>query len=117
MMFQLLPKPSLDAFIASCTPLATITHLEEDIQKRVENIAAALLNFDAFGSPVDVLTRFLKADRDFLGVILSLTNLSQERFLRLLSAERFARGDFNPEWGPDQIYRKLHTMNQISLKQ
>lgn len=77
------------------------------MQARVENIADALLNFEQVSDPVENLTRFLQADSDFLGVVLSLANLSQEKFLRILSAERFAKGDFGREWGRNAVYNRL----------
>jgi hypothetical protein len=49
----------------------------------------------------------LQVDENLLGVILALANLSQEKFLRVLSAERFAQGDYAPEWGIDRVHTKL----------
>ncbi len=45
------------------------------------------------------LKQFLKRDENFLGILLALTNLSQEKFLRILTAQRFAEKDFGKEWG------------------
>src|SRR5262245_39248673 len=91
------PKPSLDDFIKTCTPLAIIESLEADIRAHVDSIAAALLVYVASNDPVENLARFLQADEHFLGVVLALTNLSQEKLLRILSAERFAKGDYELE--------------------
>jgi hypothetical protein len=102
-----LPKPSLEAFIQTCTPLAVIPELEADFKARVEGIANALLMHQGTGNPVENLAAFLKADKDFLGIVLALTNLSQEKFLRILSAERFTRSDFGSEWGIETVHRKL----------
>ncbi len=107
MSLSLLPKLSLEEFITTCTPLAIIPSLEEEMQQRVDSIAGALLSYSGNDDPVQNLAGFLQADPDFLGVILALTNLSQEKFLRILSAERFTKGDFASEWGIDQIQRKL----------
>lgn len=107
MLLTLLPKPSLQAFIETCTPLAKVDVLEQAYRERVDSIAAALLRYVSTDDTVENLSRFLKADTNFLGIILALTNLSQEKFLRILSAERFARGDFGKEWGIDTIHRKL----------
>lgn len=104
---QLLPKPSLQTFIETCTPLAIIEPLEAEFRVRVDSIASALLNYTASDDPLDNLTRFLKADRNFLGVILALTNLSQEKFLRILSAERFAKQDYASEWHIDVVHHKI----------
>ena len=59
--------------------------------------------------PVENLSRFLKADRDFLGIILALINLSQEKFLRILLAESFAKNDFETDWKIDKVHRNLKT--------
>jgi len=107
MALRYYPKPSLEDFIKQCTPLAIIDSLEQEFRERVGAITAALLNFEPSGNPVDNLSNFLKADADFLGVILSITNLSQEKFLRILSAERFAKHDYNPEWTIDMVHRKI----------
>ncbi|NWG16085.1 MAG: hypothetical protein HXY41_05560 [Chloroflexi bacterium] len=107
MMIQLLPKPSLQEFIETCTPLAIIDSLEAEFRTRVDSITNALLNYAASGEPVENLARFLQADRNFLGVILALTNLSQEKFLRILSAEHFANRDFANEWNIDTVHNKL----------
>jgi hypothetical protein len=101
------PKPSLEEFIETCTPLAIIESLEQEMSTRVSSIAAALLDYQPSDDPVENLARFLQADANFLGIILALTNLSQERFLRILSAERFARGDFGREWTIKRVVRKL----------
>jgi hypothetical protein len=106
-MMILKRKPELETFIPTCTPLAIIPTLEYEMQARVENIAKALLGFEQTANPIDNLAKFLRADSDFLGIILSLTKLSQEKFLRILSADRFAKGDFEREWNSDTIYRKL----------
>lgn len=109
MALQLQPKPVLSEFITTCTPLAIIDSLEEEMRARIVSISDALLQFSAIRDPVENLTRFLQADINFLGVILALTNLSQEKFLRILSAERFANHDFEREWGIKQVLRKIKT--------
>jgi hypothetical protein len=109
MSLILLPKPSLNNFIQTCTPFAIFPSLEEEMKFQVENIANALLNYESSNNPVENLAAFLKADENFLGIILALTNLSQEKFKRILSAERFLQGDFGNEWDTDVIHRKLRT--------
>lgn len=103
-MLTLHRKPSLDEFIEICTPLYRIQPLEEAMRTRVEEIVRELLAFAPKTDAVEGLTQFLQADPNFLGVLLALTNLSQERFLRILTAERFATGDYGTEWGADRIY-------------
>ncbi len=107
MPLSLLPKPSLQAFIETCTPLAIIDSLEMEFHLRVESIARALLNYAPNDDPLENLTQFLQANDSFLGVVLALTNLSQEKFLRILSAERFARQDFEREWTVSTVQHKL----------
>ncbi|MEN6300793.1 MAG: DpnII family type II restriction endonuclease, partial [Anaerolineaceae bacterium] len=60
------------------------------------------------------LKQFLKKDEKFLGVLLALTNLSQEKFLRIISAERFAKEDFGAEWGAKYIYKKLNKDDEFA---
>lgn len=102
-----LPKPPLQEFIETCTPLAIIDSLEVEMRNRVNHIANALVDYTASDDPVKNLARFLQADENFLGVVLALTNLSQEKFLRILSAERFTTGNFRAEWGINTIHSKL----------
>ncbi len=107
MSLALLPKPSLEDFIKTCTPLAIIESLENEFRIRIDAIASALLAYSGDEEPTEKVARFLKADRDFLGIMLVLTNLSQEKFLRILSAERFSRQDYGNEWSIDAVHRKI----------
>jgi hypothetical protein len=96
-MLKLSAKPDLASFIQKCTPLYKVPSLEADFAERVKRIAGALLEFQPDGDPVQSLVGFLRDDLDFLGIVLALTNLSQEKFLRILTAERFAQEDYAPE--------------------
>jgi hypothetical protein len=98
---------SLSDYIATATPLAIIDSLEQEMRVRIDGITRALSSQQPDADPVSGLAAFLRADRDFLGVILSLMNLSQEKFLRILSAERFAKGDYATEWNINMIHAKL----------
>lgn len=100
-------KPSFDTFVQTCTPLLKIPELEDRMRERVRQIVQELLNFQPDADPAGTLKRFLQKDENFLGVLLALTNLSQEKFLRIITAQRFARRDFKPEWGAKAIYRKI----------
>src|SRR3972149_2723254 len=106
-MMILKSKPTLDEFVKTCTPLLKIPELEKEIRERLQAIVAELLNFQPDLDPANSLKQFLKRDENFLGVLLALTNLSQEKFLRIPTAQRFAQGDFGVEWGPDRIYRMI----------
>lgn len=100
-------KPSLDEFIKTCTPLLKIPELETEMRDRVRAIVAELFNFEPDADPVKSLKQFLKRDENFLGVLLALTNLSQEKFLRILTAQRFADQDYGVEWGAKKIYQMI----------
>lgn len=73
----------------------------------MKSISQSVSNFRVSGNPSDALIRFLRADDDFLGIVLALTNLSQEKFLRILSAERFASGDYGLEWNIGRVHKKV----------
>lgn len=113
-MIVLKPKPSFDEFITTCTPLLRIPELEQVMRERVRKIVTELLNFQPTADPADTLKQFLQKDENFLGVLLALTNLSQEKFLRILTAQRFAAKDFAPEWGAKQIYRMIKRDNEFA---
>ncbi len=108
------PKPTLDEFIKNCTPLLKIPELEKEMRERVQGIVAELLNFEPQADSVSNLKRFLKRDENFLGVLLALTNLSQEKFLRILTAQRFAENDFGVEWGAEKIYRMIQDDDEFA---
>ena len=102
------PKPTLDEFIKTCTPLLKIPELEREMRERIQGIVAELLSFEPQADSVLNLKQFLKRDENFLGVLLALTNLSQEKFLRILTAQRFAGNDFGVECRPQEINRRIH---------
>jgi hypothetical protein len=106
-MLILKKKPPLGDFVQTCSPLFKIPELENAMHQRVEEIVRDLLAFEPETDPIKNLTRFLQDDPNFLGVLLALTNLSQEKFLRILTAERFAQGDFGKEWNADQVFNKM----------
>ncbi len=108
-MHTLAPKPSFDDFIKTCTPLLRIPELEAQIKDRVRTIVSDLLNFQSTDDAVQNLKQFLQRDENFLGVLLALTNLSQEKLLRILAAQRFANKDYGPEWGAKRIFKKIQT--------
>lgn len=106
-MLILKKKTTLDDFITTCSPLYKIPELEQAMRERVEDIVRDLLAFVPDTNPIKNLTRFLQKDPNFLGVLLALSNLSQEKFLRILTAERFAQSDFGKEWSADQVFQKM----------
>ncbi len=100
-------KPSLEEFVSTFTPLASIPALESEFEIRVNSIAEKLLAYKHSTDATENLAQFLASDESFLGVVLALTNLSQEKFLRILSAERFAEGTFVREWTIKNIQSML----------
>ncbi len=100
-------KPSFEDFIRTCTPLLKIPELEQLMRKRVRSIVTELLNFESSTDPAQNLKQFLQKDENFLGILLALTNLSQEKFLRIITAQRFAAQDFGAEWSAPRIYAKI----------
>ena len=106
-MRQRPPKLTFDEFVQTCTPLLRIPELEQRMRERVRAIVVELLDFRPVTDPAESLKQFLQKDENFLGVLLALTNLSQEKFLRILTAQRFAAGDFGLEWGITQVQRRL----------
>lgn len=107
-------KPTFDEFIQSCTPLLKIPELEAQIRDQVTGIIKELLDFEPSTDPASNLKQFIQKDENFLGVLLALTNLSQEKFLRLLTAQRFANSDFGPEWKADKVYQKIRTDEEFA---
>jgi hypothetical protein len=114
MTLTLTPKPTLEEFIQTCTPLAVIPTLEHEFELRVASISASMRLYQPQLDPSENLAQFLQADVSFLGIILALTNLSQEKFLRLLSAERFANDDFGREWSIKKVLSKIKRDNDFA---
>jgi len=108
------PKPLFEDFIKTCTPLLKIPALEQEMRERVRSIVKGLLNFQPSKDPAENLKEFMKRDQNFLGVLLALTNLSQEKFLRVLTAKRFAEKDFGREWNIEQIYKKIRKNDEFA---
>jgi len=109
-------KLEFEDFLKTCTPLLRIADLEDEMRLRVAGIVQSLLGFQTSSDedPVQKLKQFLRRDADFLGVLLALTNLSQEKFLRIITAQRFAAGDYGAEWGIKQIHRKIQKDDQFA---
>jgi hypothetical protein len=59
------PKPSVEDFIPTCTPLAIVESLETEIRERAESITAALLDYEPRDDPIENLASFLGTHRDF----------------------------------------------------
>lgn len=117
-MLILRAKPDFDDFIKSFTPLYKIPSLEVEFSQIVEQTAQALLDFQRSSEhdALQTLISFLRADEDFLSIVLSLANLSQEKFKRILSAERFAQGDYGLEWSLDRILREIRRDDEYARR-
>jgi len=102
-------KLNYQEFIKTCTPLYKIPSLEKEYAQKVDSIANALRDFQPSIDPEETLINFIILGRDFLGTILSLANLSQEKFMRILTAQRFAKGDYGTEWNVDTLLRKIRS--------
>ena len=66
-----------------------------------------LLGFTPESDPEANLIKFMREDSDFLKVLLSLTNISQERFRRVVAAEKHERGIYLEDWTVNRIHRTL----------
>ena len=100
-------KATFDDYVASCTPFLKIPELEVETRTKVRGIVERLLGFTPESDPEANLIKFMREDSDFLRVLLSLTNLSQERFRRVVAAEKHARGIYLEDWTVNRIHRTL----------
>lgn len=101
------PDVTFDEFVATCTPLAKFPDFEAQMKERVCAIVARLLKFEYESEGTEGLIAFMQEDLDFLKLLLKMVNLSQEKFKRVISADRFARGDFGNEWDVKAIHARL----------
>src|SRR5258708_35348030 len=87
-------NPPFEEFLKTCTQLYRNPSLEREMEGRVESIVSNLLDFKSDKTAEELLTEFLRRKSEFLGVVLAMANLSQEKFLRILTAERFLKHDY-----------------------
>jgi hypothetical protein len=109
-------KPSFEEFVKTCTPLYRNPSLEREMEQKVESIVSDLFDFESDKAGEELLAEFLRRKPEFLGVVLAMANLSQEKFLRILSAERFLNHDYGSEWNADRIYNKLKTDSEFATR-
>ena len=88
---MVLQSTTFDEFVKTCTPLVKFPEFEDTMRQRVCEIVSRLLGFDYESDDAGSLVSFMRADLDFFKVLLKMGNLSQEKFRRVISAERFAR--------------------------
>ena len=107
-------KLTFDEYVASCTPLLKIPELEVETKARVCEIVSRLIGFNYETDPVENLIAFMKEDEDFFKVLLKLTNISQEKFRRIIAAVRHARGDYGNEWDIKRIHRNVRRDDEFA---
>jgi len=101
------PKPSFDEFIHTCTPLLKIPELEVQMRDRVRSIVKELLNFQPNTDPAKNLRQFIQKDKSFLGVLLALTNLSQEKNFKASHSATFRSQGLWSRMGCGQDFSKI----------
>ena len=77
-------------------------------------IVERLLGFTPESDPEANLIKFMRQDPDFLRVLLTLTNLSQERFRRVVAAEKHGRGVYLEDWTVNRIHRTVRQDDQFA---
>ena len=102
-----LQSTSFDQFVTTCTPLVKFPEFEHEMRQRVCDIVGKLLGFQYASDDSSTLVTFMREDLDFFKVLLKMSNLSQEKFRRVISAQRFARGDYGNEWSIRQIRNRI----------
>lgn len=112
---MVLQPTTFNEFVKTCTPLIKFPEFEETMRQRVCEIVTRLLGFDYESDDASSLVSFMRADLDFFKVLLKMGNLSQEKFRRVISAQRFARGDFGNEWSVRQIHNRIRRDDAFAL--
>ena len=79
-------KVTFEDYVASCTPLLKLPEFEAEMRRRVCAIAGRLVGFDYDSDPANSLIAFMREDVDLFKVLLKMTNLSQEKFKRIVAA-------------------------------
>ena len=117
-MITLPLKPTFEELVKQFTPLYKDYSLEKRFADIVDSTATSLLAFQGQDSSDEVtaLVGFLRADPEFLNIMLSLVNLSSEKFKRILSAERFANKDFGTEWNLERIIRQIKRDDEYAVR-
>ena len=107
-------KATFDEYVASCTPFLKIPELEAETRAKVCGIVEKLLGFTPEADPEANLIKFMRQDSDFLRVLLTMTNLSQERFRRVVAAEKHGRGIYLEDWTVNKIHRTVSQDDQYA---
>ena len=107
-------KATFEEYVASCTPFLKIPELEAETRAKVCGIVEKLLGFTPESDPEANLIKFMRQDPDFLRVLLAMTNLSQERFRRVVAAEKHGRGIYLEDWTVNKIHRTVSQDDQYA---
>ena len=114
--FRMVLQPTtFEEFVKTCTPLVKFPEFEDAMRSRVCEIVNRLLGFDYESDDAGSLVSFMRADLDFFKVLLKMGNLSQEKFRRVISAQRFSRGDYGNEWSVRQIHNRIRRDDGFAL--
>lgn len=113
---QPIAKASFDDFYKSCSHFLIMPELESQMKRRVEGIMQQIISFSSDNGGQNNLRDFLQNEKDFLGIMLSMAGMPQEKFLRILSAERFTHGDYGTEWSIGKVYKKIREDNAFADK-
>ncbi len=100
-------KLTIEEFIKTSTPFYNDPAFEAEFDAFLEDKLKRLKGYEHTTDPLKNIVRFLRADDDFLNIVLSLMNLSQEKFMRILSQIRILEGTFDKEWTMPQIKRRI----------
>lgn len=109
-------KATFEDYRRTCTPLLKIPEFEAEIRERVHGIVRKLLDYKHLDDPTENVIAFMRHDLDFLKVILRLTNLSQEKFRRIVAAGHFYRGAYEPDRPVNSIHSKVKREDDYALE-
>lgn len=84
------------------------------MRERVCGIVEMLVGFGYTEDAFQDLVALIRTEVDLFKVMLNLMNLPQERFRRLLTARRFALGDYEKEWTISQIHRQIRQSDEFA---
>lgn len=93
--------------------------LEQEIEAQVESLLKTARDQNSSEFSLPNMVNFLVQQNDGLDVILKDLELSQEKFMRIVSLLRKLRripGGFDTEWGMQKIKRKIQTDPAFAIK-
>ena len=93
--------------------------LEQEIEFEVESLLRTARGYNTTDLSLDNIVNFLIKQRNALDVILKDLELSQEKFMRIISLLRKLNripGGFDKEWGITKIKKKIESESDFALK-